>query len=370
MNRKRTKTVGIVAGILFLIAVATLYVYLYVVPSVSGALTPTAIVQYGQMQTSNPAECIVYRSESIVSAQQSGNAAYYVEEGAKTRHGVKIADIYPSDGSGVGYYMESTGIVSYWYDGLEDAFPIDQPQDITLDLFPSDATQTEKPAEPQSVRTDSKEKGDPLYKVVHGDSWYMAFRIESQYKDRYAMNARIEVQFDNGLVDAVITRMTQYQDYWVVLARSSRYFPDSAKLRYCDVVIITEDNTGLLIPTTARTMKEQEDGTLREGVYVKTIRGDYIFRPIRVLAEDPESCKTLVVSDSFSEAAEDGTVVQIATIGVYDEVLRDAGVLSDVDVTEEEPEEEEIVFEWEKTKQEQEEQAGQEDQADQGDRAE
>ena len=43
----------------------------------------------------------------------------------------------------------------------------------------------------------------------------------------------------------------------------------------------------------------------------------------------------------------------VATVDVYDEVLRDAGGLSDVTVTdEEEPEEEEIVFEWEKTKEE------------------
>ena len=51
--------------------------------------------------------------------------------------------------------------------------------------------------------------------------------------------------------------------------------------------------------------------------------------------------------------ANPGETVQVSTIGVYDEVLRDAGGLSDVNVTEEEePEEEEIVFEWEKTKEE------------------
>ncbi|MBR0051879.1 MAG: hypothetical protein IJP57_08015, partial [Firmicutes bacterium] len=121
----------------------------------------------------------------------------------------------------------------------------------------------------------------------------------------------------------------------------------------CDVTIITEDNNGLIIPTSARAMQEQEDGTMLEGVYVKTIRDDYVFRRIQVLAEDEESGETLITPDSFYEKDENGESVLVATVDVYDEVLRDAGGLSDVTVTdEEEPEEEEIVFEWEKTKEE------------------
>ena len=62
---------------------------------------------------------------------------------------------------------------------------------------------------------------------------------------------------------------------------------------------------------------------------------------------------TLVAADTFYEKDEEGETVQVSTIGVYDEVLRDAGGLSDVNVTEDdEPEEEEIVFEWEKVTEE------------------
>ena len=52
----------------------------------------------------------------------------------------------------------------------------------------------------------------------------------------------------------------------------------------------------------------------------------------------------------------------VSSIGVYDEVLRDAGGLSDVTITDEveEPEEEEIVFEWEKNKEETPEGSGEE----------
>lgn len=351
MKKRGKWTAGIIAIVLFLIAAAALYGYIYVVPSVTGALTPTAIAQYGEMQTANPAQCIVFRSERVVYAQQGGNAGYYVDEGAKTRLGVKVADIYPADGSGVGYFMETTGIVSYWYDGLEETFTPDLPETITLDAFPSKEEGAEQPPEPESARVSSKQEGDPLYKIISGDTWYMALCIDSQYMDRYSMGSRIEVSFGNAVVDAVITRMTQYEDRWVVIVRTNRYYEDAARLRYCDVTIITEDNTGLLIPTTARAMQEQEDGTMLEGVYVKTIRGDYVFRRIRVLAEDEESGETLVEADSFYEKDESGESVLVSTIGVYDEVLRDAGGLSDVTVSEDgEPEEEEeIVFEWEKT---------------------
>lgn len=354
MNRRGKRTAGVAAGIIFLAVCAALYAYIYVVPSVTGALTPTAIAQYGEMQTLNPAKCIVFRSEKVVKAEQSGNAGYYVEEGAKTRLGVKVADIYPADGSGTGYFMETTGIVSYWCDGYEETFTPDATENITLDSFPSDEENAEPPAQPESVRTSTKQEGDPLYKIVTGDTWYFAFRIEDEYMERYAMGQRIDVVLPNGTVDATVTRMTQYDGYWVVIAYTNRYYEGFDQLRYCDVTIVTESNDGLIIPTTARAMQEQEDGSMLEGVYVKNIRGDYVFRRILVLAEDENTGETLVEPDSFYEKDETGESVLVGSIGVYDEVLRDAGGLSDVTVTDEieEPEEEEIVFEWEKNKEE------------------
>ena len=358
MKRTGKRTAGVVAAIIFLAACVALYAYIYIVPSVTGALTPTAIAQYGEMLTSNPAQCIVFRSEKVILAQQSGNTGYYIEEGEKTRVGVKVADIYPADGSANGYFMETTAQVSYWYDGLESVFTPETPETITLDSFPSneESEEAERPPEPEQIRTSYKQEGDPLFKIVTGDTWYMALCIDSQYMDRYGMGASIDVQFESGTVDATVSRMTQYDDKWVVIAYSNRYFADSARLRYCDVTIVTEDNTGLIIPTTARAMQEQEDGTMLEGVYVKTLRGDYVFRRVRVLAEDEATGESLVVEDSFTEKDENGEPVTVYTIGVYDEILRDAGGLSDVTVTEqeEEPEEEEIVFEWEKTPKEEE----------------
>ena len=212
MNKRRKRTAGVIVVIIFLIAVAALYGYLYVVPSVTGALTPTAIAQYGEMRTANPAQCIVYRSEKVVKAEQGGNAGYYVDEGSKTRLGVKVADIYPADGSGKGYFMETTGIVSYWCDGYEETFTPEFPETITLDSFPSKEEGAEPPKEPESVRTANKQEGDPLYKIVTGDTWYMALKIDAQYMDRYSMGSRIKVKFDNAEVDAVINRMTQHED--------------------------------------------------------------------------------------------------------------------------------------------------------------
>ena len=53
MKRTGKRTAGVVAAIIFLAACVALYAYIYIVPSVTGALTPTAIAQYGEMLTSN-----------------------------------------------------------------------------------------------------------------------------------------------------------------------------------------------------------------------------------------------------------------------------------------------------------------------------
>ncbi|MCR4805050.1 MAG: hypothetical protein K5981_05290 [Clostridia bacterium] len=357
MKEKGKKTAGAAAIIVFLGICAALYVYIYVVPQVTGALTPTAIAQYGEMLTSNPADCIVFRSEKVALAEQSGQAGYYAGEGDKTRLGEKIADVYPAGGAAKSYYMETTGVVSYWYDGFEDVFRPDALDVFTPDVFddPSAAFGEEETEqadwpEPRSVNTAEKEKDDPLYKIVLGDMWYMALRIDSAYMDRYAMGAKISVDPGSGAVDARVIRMTQYEDCWVVIAQTNRYYSSSCRLRRCSATIVTEDNTGLIIPTSARCFRMSEEGEMQEGVYVKNIRDEYHFCRISVLAEDTEKDLSLVAEDTFFERNGDGETVTVYTLSVYDEILRDGSELSDVRITDEVPEEEEeeIVFEWEK----------------------
>lgn len=349
--RKSSEAVLLLA---FLVAVGALYAYIYIIPSISGALTPTVIVEYGQMQTSNEARAIVIRSEQIVPSEQTGNAVYYAPECEKTRRGQKVADTYPTGGGGQGYFLSKTAVVSYYSDGLENRLTPDTLGDVTPDLFAELFEGEEGPVVPESIRTDTKENGDPLYKVITGDTWYAALEIPVQYAENYEMGKNITINFEDGTeIPFTIMRMTQYPDKWIVVAQTKRYYSEYSKLRTCNVMVVTKDDSGIILPSSAVALKEMEDGRVVPGVYIKNINGEYNFYRIKQIAEDPDNKKVLAVEGSFSEKNEEGEVKKISTVSIYDEILKDASGLSDVvitDVVPEEPEEEEIVFEWEKPK--------------------
>ena len=107
--------------IIFILVVAALYVYLYLMPEISGSLTPTYIVQYASVQKTDDAHCIVVRDESVVKAGHTGSISYYSKETEKTRKGFTVADIY-SGNNKYSLNCESTGFISYYLDSYEDFF--------------------------------------------------------------------------------------------------------------------------------------------------------------------------------------------------------------------------------------------------------
>lgn len=342
----------------FLIAVGALYAYIYIIPSITGALTPTAIAEYGEMRTSNEARAIVIRDESLVYSQQTGNAVYYAPECEKTRKSQKVADTYPVGGTGQGYWLTKTAVISYYSDGLEERLSSDTLGDVTPELFKELFEGEQGPVEPASIKTDTKEEGDPLYKTITGDTWYVALEVPGQYAENYEMGKTVSLRFEDGTeIPFTICRITQYEENWIIVVQTKRYYEKYAMIRTCNLTVVTKDNSGLVVPTSSIAFKEMEDGRVVEGVYIKNINGNYNFYRVKIVAEDREAATTLIVPSSFSEKDEEGNVNKISTVSIYDEILKDASGLSDVVISEEIPEEEEeeeIVFEWEKKAQEEE----------------
>ena len=57
---------------LFIASVITLAVIIYVYPMVTGALTQTSVVEYGNLQVTANATCYFIRRETVVPAGSSG----------------------------------------------------------------------------------------------------------------------------------------------------------------------------------------------------------------------------------------------------------------------------------------------------------
>ena len=315
MKSNLEKSLGVVAVLLFLAACAALYIYIYVIPDISGALTPTAVLNYEDRQLTADARCIVIRSDEIIKAGESGTVSYYAEENVKTRKGARAVDVYPSNRSVVNYTLDTTGVVSYFVDGYESYFT---PESM-YDIDPSWAMELE--VEPQNIIRTTCNPGQALYKLVTQDSWYMALIMDEAGAEKFQNGQTITVAFgesEDDQVKASIISIEQKSTKWLIIAEAKRYYEPYLRIRTCDVNVISKTYSGLSVPITAIT--QDENGN--DGVMVKQIDNSYTFVRIRIVTKDEDTA--LVKQDKFNELDADGKTVEVSTVRLYDEILRNA----------------------------------------------
>ena len=129
--------------ILFPILLIVLYVLIYVVPGLSGALQSTYTVEYGTLSTYDDATGYIIRDESVYVAVSSGTQNRYIEDGKLVRKGTKIleviepvlpeADAQTGEGGGTG--AQTNG-----------AQQVQQPAAVQQTQQPANAAQAQQPA--------------------------------------------------------------------------------------------------------------------------------------------------------------------------------------------------------------------------------
>ncbi len=299
----------IAAVTVFLAACAGLYAFIYVIPSVSGALAKTTIVSYGNLRVTDEATAYLIRNEVVLTAGQTGGVSYYVEEGIKTRKGTKVLDIYPSSGSVTGYACGYTGVVSYYIDGYEAYFSPERVGELEPAELEGLALQ------PENTRREQVTAGEPLYKIVLDDVWYAAIPVTQDRIFKYTTGSAVTLEFADGSVPAVTTDLIPKAEGWLVVVRTDRYYRPFAGIRKATLTVVTEDYQGLIIPNSAIAV---ENGV--EGVYVKDLDGAFNFTRIKVITTDGQD--SLILSGSFNENDSAGQQKKIDTVEIYDEILR------------------------------------------------
>ncbi len=311
MSFWKNKKIVITIIIVFLVLVAALYTVLYLIPGITGSLTPTYIINYGKMESSYRGRCVVVRDETCYFSDYSGTITRYINESEKTRIGTRVADIY-SGGDKHALYCKKTGFVSYYYDGLEAELT---PESV-LERDPAEYMNTESAAE--SVTKDNVEKDDFIYKLVDGGSWYVMLPVTPDQLSTFNMGSNLNLVLDDGTVLKANAQKVVGTETLAVMARVLSYYPDFAKIRTLDVKIVTRETEGLEIPKTA--IEYNEDGN--PGVYVLGTDGEYHFTRIEILDEQENS--VLVTEEQFSTTLEDGTEKIISSVYLYDEILKNA----------------------------------------------
>lgn len=289
---------------LFITAVFGLAAAIYIYPMVTGALTPTTVVEYGNLRVTTNETCYFIRREAVVPATSSGTIQYFFEEGELVRKGTRVVDVIHS---GHSYITSENSVISYYIDGLEDMFSPDSMRDLkkdkveALDIIISD------------TRRESAIVGEPLYKTVDNSVWYVALWADPETVINYTKGKTVYLNLPLGQVKGTTYDIIDSGDHWLILLKFTRYYEDLPKLRKMDVEIITSDYEGLIIANRSITTMEG-----KPGVYVRTISGDFSFTPVSVITSDGEY--SLVESSFYYEKQGDETV-KVNTVKVYDEIL-------------------------------------------------
>lgn len=308
-RRKNNKIIAAVMG--FVLLCTGLYVFIYVIPGISGALTRTAVISYGNLKVTDVTKGFIIRNEIVFSANQTGSVSYYVEEGLKTRKDTKVLDIYPSNGAGVGYACPSTGVVSYFIDGYEAYFT---PETLNNMQF---SKLQELDVVPENTQRAKTERSEPIYKLILEDVWYIVVLVSDNNIHKYTVDSKVNIEFKDGEVDGYTTALVKKPEGWLAIIKTDKYYENFASIRQATVTVTTEDYQGLIVPNTAIAEKDGQPG-----VYVKDIVDDYHFTRIKIITTDGKY--SLVHSATFYETNNEDAQIRVKTVEIYDEVLRNA----------------------------------------------
>jgi putative membrane fusion protein len=329
--------------VVFVAAVAGLYVAIFVIPDLKGALRKTAVLEYGNLAISDEVTAYIIRDETVYLAAHTGEIRYYVGEGVKVRKDVKLLDIVagsePSASEtsaemGAETESESTemaalqsrigengvvldrnaaqesGVVSYYIDGYESLFSFGNLSALTRERV-SDVS---GPAVNVTRHDGRVRRGEPIYKLSDNTQWYMVFWFDksSGAVVNYKSGETVAVRMPSGEVSGRIEDVVDQGGAWMILLGFDRYYENLAQLRCADATVTVADYKGLLVDNESIASR---DGTV--GVYAKQKSGDFKFVPVNVLRSD--GVRSIISMSSFLDA--EGK--RVGTVNIYEEILRD-----------------------------------------------
>ena len=309
MDKKKKRTLLITISIIYFVIAISLYAFVYLIPHINDALTPTYIVNAINMDNYYYSKAIVVRDEQCLYSDYNGNVTRYVNESEKTRIGTRVADIYTSNDR-IGLFCPVTGFVSYYKDGYEDVLT----PDSVLQMDPSEYLNIEGnsvPSEKNSVET-----GDFIYKIVDGGNWYLLLPVTEEQLQTFRIGSNIEVVLEDGTVLTAEAERVLGDKTLSVMAKVLSYYPDFCKIRTLQAKVSTRQTKGLEIPVSAVKYENEEPGVLVLGT-----DGEYHFTRIEILDEKDGSYA--ISEDQFTEIQADGTETIIYSVSLYDEILRD-----------------------------------------------
>ena len=295
---------------IFIAAVLLLFSIIYVMPALTGVLEQTAIVEYGGIQVTDDATCYFIRDEAVYYASGKGDINYHFEEGVRVRKGTSILSV---GGRTDAYVSDGNGFVSYYIDGNESYFTPENMGNLKKKQVDKLEINVRNLVEDSGA---SAASGDPLYKIVNGNTWYIVLWASSENMLNYKEGSTVTVELPMGDVKCSVAEVREDDnDAWRVILKTNRYYEELGRTRKVDARVITSSYEGLIVENRSIVVEDNH-----AGVYVKRINGSFSFTPVKVITTDGKY--SVIEPNSFTEEDEEGNKEKVTTVKAYDEIRR------------------------------------------------
>lgn len=350
----------IIAAIIFLIAFTVLYFRIYVAPKVSDIFVEDYTVEYGTLDVDAELRYLCIRNEYMHYSEADGTVERMATAGDLVRIGDEVVEV-----NGYPYTTSERGLVSYHYDGLEDAYYPDVMSGITPSaLEPQKDEEGNLKYSLKSCAEESVTNGEPVYKIIDSHAWYLMTFLEPEQALAYEEGSSVTVELEDEektqirfmvyynqaereaaeesedeseaeseetadaeteeTADAETEKTgedaeggdtAEAPDLKQVIFSCDRYYEKEDCLRYGTARFISRKVSGIILDTSSIV---EEDGY--KGVYVKNKYNEYVFTRIKIIEEVGD--KTVVESRSFYDPETDE---MINTVKNYDSVKKGDG---------------------------------------------
>lgn len=323
MKKKKT----LFWGAIYVIALITVLVIVYVLPSVAGLFDRSYVAKYGNVEVKDETEGYIVRNETVYTAGKAGNVKRTVTEGELVKGNSKVVKISGEGASSSSDKYDSLlkkikkedavistdngntehpGYITYKLDGLEYL--------NSDNIFNMSENQFEKLGKSKiSELSDGKvAKGEPVFKVIENGSWWYIFYADSETANHYAKGQNVKISIANKNMNAVVVGLHKGKGKSArIILRCRQYFDGFITGRFEKANVTASSSDGVVILTKSIVKK---DG--KKGVITKDKIGRLRFKAISIKANNGE--KAAVYEDIYMDSK--GNYVK--TISTYDEVVK------------------------------------------------
>ncbi|MCQ2555574.1 MAG: hypothetical protein MJ171_07980, partial [Clostridia bacterium] len=198
MDKKKRNVKRRIMIIVFILLFVILYTYIYIIPTISDRFRNTYVLEYGTKTRGEVTDYLVIRNEALCLSEITGTVERIVPAGELVKKGTDVVKVGSST-----YGNSMRGVVSYYYDGLEDAFSIDEVKELKPDTIDQikGTLKGEDGKTHELVKECSKgevQADDVLFKIVDNQQWYLVSWIPKETAVSLSVNSSTKVKFDDS----------------------------------------------------------------------------------------------------------------------------------------------------------------------------